>query len=256
MRGCDGNSARRFARARDAAFEQGAIMSLVFYERVGHEGRRPSPFSWRIRYALAHKGVPFEVRPVRFADVDTIKRLTGQHLTPVLADGDQAVHETWDIACYLEDRFPDQPSLFGGAEGRGMARFVNVWSDTQLSPPLRRVIYADFPAVLDAGDRAYFRSTRERDLGMTLEAACEQPAAKLEAFQKACAPLERALSLQPYVCGAAPAYGDYIVFSVFQMARLGCPRDVVAPGSAIGDWRARMIALFDNLADRFPGYPR
>ena len=42
-------------------------MALIFYERVGHEGRRPSPFSWRIRYALAHKGLDFEVRPVRFA---------------------------------------------------------------------------------------------------------------------------------------------------------------------------------------------
>ena len=27
-------------------------MALIFFERVGHEGRRPSPFSWRIRYAL------------------------------------------------------------------------------------------------------------------------------------------------------------------------------------------------------------
>ena len=32
-------------------------MRLTFYERVGFEGRRPSPFSWQIRYALAHKGV-------------------------------------------------------------------------------------------------------------------------------------------------------------------------------------------------------
>src|SRR5690242_9125168 len=80
------------------------LMTLVFYERVGHEGRRPSPYSWRIRYALAHKGVSFEVRPVRFADVDVIRGITGQHLTPVLSDGRRAVHETWDIACYLEDR--------------------------------------------------------------------------------------------------------------------------------------------------------
>src|SRR5262245_9278204 len=81
-------------------------MALIFYERVGHEGRRPSPFSWRIRYALAHKGLDFEVRPVRFADVGTIRALSGQHLTPVLSDGEHVVHETWDIACYLEDQFP------------------------------------------------------------------------------------------------------------------------------------------------------
>ena len=97
-------------------------MALVFYEQVGHEGRRPSPYSWRIRYALAHKGLDFEVRPVRFADVNVIRGLTGQHLTPVLSDGGRAVHETWDIACYLEDRFPTYPSLFGGPIGRGIAQ--------------------------------------------------------------------------------------------------------------------------------------
>lgn len=231
-------------------------MGLVFYERVGFEGRRPSPFSWRIRYALAHKGIDFVVHPVRFSDVETIRRLSGQHLTPVIDDDGRVTHETWDIASYLEDRFPDRPSLFGGAIGKGMARFVNIWSDTQLSPPLRRVIYADFPAILDPGDRAYFRSTRERDLGMTLEEACADPAGKLKAFQQACTPIERALAAQPYICGSAPAYADYVVFSVFQMARLGCPKDVVPRGSALADWRTRMIALYDGIGDRFPGFPQ
>jgi glutathione S-transferase len=230
-------------------------MAFTFYERVGFEGRRPSPFSWRIRYALAHKGIDFDVHPVRFADVETVSRLSGQHLTPIIDDNGRVTHETWDIASYLEERFPDRPSLFGGAEGKGMARLINAWSDTQLAPPLRRVIYADFPAVLDPDDRAYFRTTRERDLGMTLEEACAEPAIKLAAFQAACVPVERTLASQPYICGSAPAYADYIVFSVFQMARLGCPKDVAVKGSALADWRSRMIALYDGLGDRFPGYP-
>ena len=43
-----------------------------------------------------------------------------------------------------------------------MARHINDWSDTELGSPLRHVIYSDFPAVVDAEDRAYFRATRER----------------------------------------------------------------------------------------------
>jgi len=45
-------------RAERAALNsQGeATMALVFHERVGLNGLRISPFSWRIRYALAHKG--------------------------------------------------------------------------------------------------------------------------------------------------------------------------------------------------------
>ena len=30
------------------------VMTLVMYERLGFQERRPSPFSWRIRYAIAH----------------------------------------------------------------------------------------------------------------------------------------------------------------------------------------------------------
>ena len=126
---------------------------------------------------------------------------------------------------------------------------------TVLGVPLRRVIFADFPAVLDVGDRGYFRSSRERDLGVSLEAACANPAAKIAAFLQACTPLERTLTAQKFICGAAPVYADYIIFSVFQMARLGSPKEIVGPGSGIAAWRQRMIALYDNLGNRFPGYP-
>lgn len=240
---------------RTLLYDAELFMALTFYERVGFEGRRPSPFSWRIRYALAHKGIAFEVHPVRFADVEIIRQLSGQHLTPIIDDNGKVTHETWDIATYLEDRFPDRPSLFGSTAGQGMAKFINVWADTQLARLVRLVIYADFPAVLDPGDRAYFRSTRERDLGMTLEEACANQESKFEVFRQACDPIERTLATQPFLCGSAPAYADYVVFSVFQWARLGSPKEVITAGSSLAQWRERMIALYDNLADRFPAYP-
>src|SRR5271155_1233365 len=82
-------------------------MTLIMYERVGVDERRPSPFSWRIRYALAHKGIEPEFRHVRFADVETIRALSGQHFVPIVTDGDRVIHDSWNIACYLEDCFPD-----------------------------------------------------------------------------------------------------------------------------------------------------
>jgi glutathione S-transferase len=86
-------------------------MALIFHERVGLEGRRISPFSWRIRYAFAHKGLQPTVVPTRFADVERIRGLSGQHFTPIIEHDEKVVHDTWSIACYLEDRFPDLPSL-------------------------------------------------------------------------------------------------------------------------------------------------
>jgi glutathione S-transferase len=230
-------------------------MRLVFHERVGLEGRRISPFSWRIRYALAHKGLDPEVIPTRFADVARIRALSGQDLVPIIEDDGKVVHDSWAIACHLEDRFPDRPSLFGGAIGRGATRLVNIWSDTVLSPAMRQQIYADFIWCIDPGDRAYFRGSRETQIGMTLEEYCADRDRSLVNLLKVFAPLETTLSEQRFLAGDAPAYVDYIVFSVFQYARIGSPRDVLMEMSALRDWRARMVALYDGLGDRFGLYP-
>jgi glutathione S-transferase len=233
-------------------------MGLIFHERVGLDERRISPFSWRIRYALAHKGLDPEVVPTRFADVDRIRRLSGQNFVPIIEHDGQVVHDSWAIACHLEDRFPDRPSLFGGAAGRGATRLVNIWSDTTLGAAMRRQIYGDFIWCIDPGDRAYFRRSREAQLGTTLEEYNASRDDALPAFIAACTPLERTLSEQPFLAGDAPAYVDYVVFSVFQWARVGSPRDVLSDKGktpSLCDWRTRMVALFDALGDRFALYP-
>ena len=231
-------------------------MTLIMYERVGADGRRPSPFSWRIRYALALKGIEPEFRHVRFAEVETIRGLSGRHFVPIVTDGDRVIHDSWNIACYLEDRFPDRPSLFAGAGGRGLARLVNHWSDNTLGAAIRRLIAADFILCLDPGDRAYYRSSREAAFGSTLEEYCADRPRWLAAFAAVIAPLERTLAEQAYLTGTSPGYADYIVFSVFQYARLGCPDEFLDEGTALWRWRAGLVQAFDGLGDRYPGYPR
>jgi glutathione S-transferase len=234
---------------------RGGEMSLTLYERVGQDGRRPSPFSWRIRYALTHKGADVEYIPMRFADVDTVRALSGQHMVPVLVDAGRVIHDSWNIAIHLEERFPERPSLFGGATGRGTTRLLNHWCDGTLGALVRRLIYTDFIFCLDEGDRAYFRRSREQALGMTLEQACADRPTWLSRFRDVLPPLERTLEEQTFIGGGTPAYADYVVFSIFQWARLGSPREILIGDSAVRAWRDRMIGLFDNLADRFPSYP-
>jgi glutathione S-transferase len=230
-------------------------MALIFHERIGLDGRRISPFSWRIRYAFAHKGLTPEVIRTRFVDVARIRGLSGQDLVPIIQDGDRVVHDSWSIACHLEDRFPDRPPLFGGAAARGVTRLLNVWTDTVLAVAMRRLIAADFVWCLDPGDRAHYRGTREAQYGTTLEEAGADRSRLLATLTDVCQPLERTLAEQPYLSGPTPAYADFIVFSVFQWARIGSPRDVVPDTGALHAWRDRMIALHDNLADRFGLYP-
>jgi glutathione S-transferase len=135
---------------------------------------------------------------------------------------------------------------------------VNIWSDIVLARPMRRQIYADFIWCIDPGDRGCFRRSRETQLGMTLEEYSAGRDQALPALLDACAPLERTLSEQLYLAGETPAYVDYVVFSVFQWARVGSPRDVLADAARLGalrDWRARMVGLHGGLGDRFGHYP-
>jgi glutathione S-transferase len=233
-------------------------MGLIFHERIGLDGRRISPFSWRIRYALAHKGLDAQIVETRFADAARIRALSGQHLVPIIEDDGQVVYDTWAIAGHLEDTYPDRPSLFGGSIGRGAARFVNIWSDTVLGRSMRRQIYADFIRAVDPVDRAYFRQSREAQLGMTLEQFSATRDAALPDLIETCTLLQRTLSDQPFLAGEAPAYVDYVVFSVFQWARVGSPRDVLTETDRLGairSWRGRMVGLYDGLGDRFALYP-
>ena len=66
------------------------------------------------------------------------------------------------------------------------------------------------------------------------------------------APLRAVLQAQPFLCGAAPAYADYIVFGAFQTPRLMSPVELVAPGDAVYDWRERMLDLFGGMARNEP----
>ena len=94
---------------------------ITLWELKGKGDRRYSLFSWRTRMALRHKGLAFESKPVAMSDKAAIA-FSGGRTVPIIRDGDKVVRDSWAIAEYVEDRYPERPSLFGGAIGRGMAQ--------------------------------------------------------------------------------------------------------------------------------------
>ena len=104
-------------------------MALKLFELVGADETRPfSPFCWRTRMALAHKGLGAETIPWCFTEKEAIAPHQSEKV-PVLLDDDKAVVDSWVIANYLEDAYPEQPSLFGGEGGRAVGRMLNWWGD-------------------------------------------------------------------------------------------------------------------------------
>jgi len=54
------------------------------------------------------------------------------------------------------------------------------------------------------------------------------------------------------VSGGRPAYADYILFSVFQWARVMSPQAVLGPEDPLNAWRERMLDLFGGFARDVP----
>ena len=73
-------------------------MGMQLYDLAGADlERRFSPYCWRIKLALMHKGLPFDTIPWRFTEKKAIA-FSGQGRVPVLIDGDQVVFDSWKIA--------------------------------------------------------------------------------------------------------------------------------------------------------------
>jgi glutathione S-transferase len=136
-------------------------MPIVLHDLAGADpALRFSPYCWRTRMALAHKGLAVEAVPWRFTDKDAIA-FSGQGRVPVIRDGETAVSDSWEIACYLEAHYPERPSLFGGTAGQAHARLINAWADAAVLGPTARLVVCDIFDAIDPKDRDYFRSSRE-----------------------------------------------------------------------------------------------
>lgn len=229
-------------------------MGRTLYELAGADpARRFSPYCWRIRFALAAKDLAFEGVPWRFTETDIIGA-HGSDKVPVLVDGDRVVADSWAIAEYLEDTYPDQPSLFGADPGRALARFVNAWADSVVLPGIARLVVADIATVLDARDEAYFRASREKRFGMTLEAAQADRDTRVVAFRKDLHPARMVLRGQPFLSGAAPMQADAILMGCFQWARCVSPFRLLEGDDPVEAWRQRMLDLHGGMARQAPGF--
>jgi glutathione S-transferase len=221
-------------------------MSIVMHDLAGADpGLRFSPYCWRTRFALAHKGLPVETVPWRFIEKGEIA-FSGQGRVPVIRDGGTVVADSWAIAEHLEQCYP-APSLFGSTTAQAHARFVNAWADSVMTGGIARLIVRDIVDVIDPGDRNYFRQSREARFGMTLEAVQAGRESRVAAFRESLAPLRVVLRQQQWLGGAAPSYADCIIAGTLMWPRCSSRFVVLAEDDLIAAWFARMLDLYGGL---------
>ena len=171
----------------------------------------------------------------------------------MLRDDGHLVSDSFAIAEYLEDSYPDQPSLFGGDGGRALTRFVEAWSQNVIHPAVTLIAVRDIWEILDQEDQPYFRQTRESRLGNTLEGTAANSAAEAAAFDAKLEPLRALLKRQPFFGGEEPLFADYIVFGALQWLRIVSTRWPLAADDSVTGWFNRCLDLFGEGGRKVPG---
>jgi Glutathione S-transferase len=222
-------------------------MTILFYELVGRDTTRPfSPHCWKIAMALAHKGLDRSSLPTRFLDVPRVEGGISKTV-PVIRDGDHVVADSFAIALYLDEAYPERPTLFAGDGGKAMARFIERWSQLTIHPYVTTAALLDIHAMQDDENAAYFRASREQRFGKPLEAVTAVRDAELAGFRAALEPLRSMLSYQPFIGGASPLFADYIVFGALQWARITSPYRLLDDSDIVAQWFGRCLDLHDGL---------
>lgn len=228
-------------------------MTVTLYELAGADpALRFSPYCWRIRLALAHKGIAAERVAWRFTEKERIA-FSGGTRVPVLVDGATVVTDSWRIVEYLDATYPHAPLLPRDAAGRGHVLFINAWVDAILHGAIARCVLKDIHDLLAPVDVDYFRQSRERAMGRTLEeVVADRATTGVAAFRAALAPVRTVLRQQMWLGGETPDYADYILLGSLQWARCVSRFELIAGDDPVAAWHRRGLALFDGLLENAP----
>ncbi|MCW5747543.1 MAG: glutathione S-transferase N-terminal domain-containing protein [Alphaproteobacteria bacterium] len=220
---------------------------ITLYDLVFAGDARPSPFCWRAKFALAHKGLKWKEVTVGFTEKDKIA-FSGQGLVPVIVDhahADKEVHDSWDIALYLDQAYPEKP-LLKSEHARAFARFVHNWTATTVQAGMFPLMVADMYARVRPQDRDYFRESRGKRLGTedfdSFQAKARET--RLVPFRQSLDTMRLQLKAAPFLSGGRAAYPDYIVAGAFLWARSVTPFALLEAGDPIAAWLDRMLGLY------------
>jgi glutathione S-transferase len=213
----------------------------ILYELCGAEPDRLfSPYAWRVRLTLGFKGLDFENRPTPFTQIP--KALDGIHKTvPVLIDGKTTISESFAICAHLEAAYPDTPSIFGGDGGKENAALIDNLIVTGLYPTISRMIILDIHNHLAPEDAAYFRQSREKRFGMSLEDVQRGRDKERQKFATFLKPYRRRLTETPFLGGERLLYADIALAASFCWAKATSSYDTMNGDGLLQDWFDRVL---------------
>ncbi|THU85869.1 hypothetical protein K435DRAFT_731956, partial [Dendrothele bispora CBS 962.96] len=155
--------------------------TLIFYDIPSKIGAW-SPNTWKTRYSLNFKGIPFKTVWVEYPDIEkTLKDLgiaacatkpdgkTPHYTLPAIYDPvtKTGLTESFAIARYLDEKYPDKPTLV--PKGTGALQKAYIDATRGKLDALWQFMFPKTAWSLNERSEEYFRRTRKQTLGKTME---------------------------------------------------------------------------------------
>jgi len=225
-------------------------MTTLLYDLCGRDPElRFSPYCWRAKMALVHKGLELETAATHYTDIAAIENGAAKAV-PVLNDNGRVVPDSFAIARYLDEAYPDRPPLMGDEAMVAACRLIEGWANLTLGPIIMRMIVLRIHDQLSDADRPYFRKTREARFGRKLEEHQTGVEANLDALNAALQPARLALAENTWLGGRAPRFTDYILFGSLMWLTVIAGRLPLAADDGVTAWFGRCLDLNGGFARR------
>lgn len=227
--------------------------SIRLFDLQLETGCTISPFVWRIKYALKHKGFDIDIVPNGFTGIKEITNGYSDRV-PVIVDGGNWVKDSWQIAEYLDATYPDRPMLYEGASQKILTRFIDNWMWATIIRPWFHCYIKDYHDLSLPRDRAYVRESRERLFlgGRTIEEVQAGREERLPTIPPLLEPLRVLLAEHRWLGGEKPNYADYCILSAFLWCGSVAKYPPLFDDEPLRDWIERGLDLYDGLG-RHPG---
>lgn len=221
---------------------------ITLYDLQLASGCTISPFVWRTKYALAHKGFDIDIVPGGFTGI--LDRTGGRsERLPAIVDGDAWVLDSWVIAEYLDDKYPDRPMLFEGPSMKMLTKFIDGWLWRTVIGPWFSCYILDYHDLSLPQDHDYVRTTRENLFlgGRKLEDVQAGREDRLPLVPPTLEPLRQLLRETRWLGGDTPNFADYTALAVFLWTGSVATTPPLTGDDPLRDWLDRGFDLYGGL---------
>ncbi len=221
---------------------------IKVYDLVLKSGVTLSPFVWRTKLAILHKGFQVEPVPTSYMGIKRILDGTYSRL-PVIDDNGTIVKDSLFIADYLDETYPDRPALFRTKSERNFMRYLDGW---MFAGPIREwfsCFTLDQAKLVHDEDVDYVRTAHTRIFrGRALEDVVADREERLPKIRPLLDPIRTLLKETKWFGGDEPNQVDLMMLGHFLwLSSLGS-HPPLAKDDALWDWLNRGFDRYAAVA--------